>query len=179
MIDACDWSCLGSYFLSLTDDELLHAFVGLLIIVPMLSTVCHEAGHYYAAKLCGIDSEEFALGKGPAFLRVRVTPSGCKLALRVFPFGGRVTYDDRYWQVSYTGRAFMSAAGWMADVLVAIVVIAAAYLVGATGPIATVVCGLVAFRVAFNLLPVTGDGRKTMRYLWLAATDRNGHAQRS
>lgn len=31
MIDACDWSCLGSYFLSLTDDELLHAFVGLLI----------------------------------------------------------------------------------------------------------------------------------------------------
>ncbi len=167
----CDASCLALYFLPLTDAELLHAFVALLVVVPILLDVCHEAGHYYAAKLCGIDSEEFALGKGPAILRVGATPSGCKLALRVFPFGGRVTYDDRYRQVSYARRAFMSAAGWMADVLVAIVVIAAAYLVGATGPIATVVCGLVGFRVAFNLLPVTSDGRKTLRYLWLAAAE--------
>ncbi|MBY0365108.1 MAG: M50 family metallopeptidase [Burkholderiaceae bacterium] len=179
MIGACDSSCFVTYFLSLPGDELLRAFVGLLIVVPMLATICHEAGHYYAAKLCGIDSEEFALGTGPAILRVRVTPSGCTLALRAFPFGGRVTYDERYWQVSYAGRAFMSAAGWMADAIVAAVVVAATYLADATGPVATAVCGIVAFRVAYNLLPLTGDGRKTLRYLWLAATDRAGHARRS
>lgn len=108
MLGACDWPCLTAYFFSLTNDELRCAFVGLFIILPMLSTICHEAGHYYAAKLCGIDSEEFALGRGPALLRVRVTPSGCKFALRMFPVGGKVTYDDRYWQLSYAKRAFMS-----------------------------------------------------------------------
>lgn len=174
MIGACDWSCLASYFFSLEDGELLRAYLGLFIVLPMLSTICHEAGHYYAAKLCGIDSEEFALGKGPAFLRVRVTPSGCKLALRVFPFGGRVAYDDRYQQLSYAKRAFMSAAGWLADLIVAVVVGVLAYLIGATGPVATVACGLIGLRVVYNLLPVTSDGRKTLRYLWLAATKRNG-----
>ena len=96
----CDVTCLGSYLLSLTDVELLWAVVGLFIVVPMLLVICHEAGRYYAAKPCGIDSKEFALGKGAALLRVRATPSGCKLALRMFHFGGRVTYDDRYLQLS-------------------------------------------------------------------------------
>jgi membrane-associated protease RseP (regulator of RpoE activity) len=173
MTGACDWPCLTAYFFSLTNDELRSAFVGLFIILPMLSTICHEAGHYYAAKLCGIDSEEFALGREPALLRVRVTPSGCNLALRMFPVGGKVTYDDRYWQLSYAKRAFMSAAGWLADVTVAVAAIASACLMGATGPIATIACGMIGLRAAVNMLPVTSDGRKTLLYLWLAATDRN------
>ncbi|WP_432263568.1 hypothetical protein [Cupriavidus sp. TMH.W2] len=48
MIVACDWSCLVSHLYSLTGGELLRAYVGLLIVLPMVSTVCHEAGHYYA-----------------------------------------------------------------------------------------------------------------------------------
>ncbi|MVF24252.1 hypothetical protein EVC37_21975 [Methylocaldum sp. BRCS4] len=170
MIDACDWSCLALYFLTMTDDELLRAYVGFLVVLPMLSTVCHEAGHYYAAKLCGIDSEEFAIGKGPALLKIRIGKSGCTFVLRLFPFGGRVTYDNRYWQLGYGRRAFMSAAGWMADVVVAAVVLAMAYFIRATGPVVTIVGGLVSFRVAYNLLPVTSDGRSVLRNLWLMTT---------
>ncbi|GMG95136.1 hypothetical protein RN01_25010 [Cupriavidus sp. SHE] len=177
MTTACDWTCSASYFLSLTDGELLRAYVGPLIGLQMLMTVCHEAGHYYAAKLCGIDSEEFALGVGPAIFRTRATPSGCKFALRMLPLGGRVTYDDRYWQLSCAKRAFMSAAGWMADVLVALIVAAVVYLVGATGPIPVLVCCLVGFRAAYNLLPFTSDCRMTIRYLWLAITGRAESSQ--
>jgi membrane-associated protease RseP (regulator of RpoE activity) len=173
-MSACNLSCIASYFFSLDEGEFLRMWLWLFVALPMLFTICHEAGHYYAAKLCGIDSEEFALGKGPAFLRVRVTPSGCKLALRVFPFGGCVFYDDRYQQLSYAKRAFMSSAGWLVDLIVAVVVFAVAYFINATGPVAAVVCDIIGLRVVYNLSPVTSDGRTTARYLWLAATERNG-----
>lgn len=174
MFGVCDWSCMASYFLSLTGREMLALYVAL----PMTLTFCHEGGHYCAARLCGIDSKEFALGKGPAFLRVRVI-AGCTLALRMFPFGGRVTYDDRYWDLNYASRAFLSAAGWLADVALAVIVVSVVHLLGAAGPVATFLCWLVGIRVACNLLPVTDDGRKTIRYLWLAATDRKVRARRT
>ena len=41
MTTACDWTCSASYFLSLTDGELLRAYVGPLIGLQMLMTVCH------------------------------------------------------------------------------------------------------------------------------------------
>lgn len=174
MIGACDWwSCMASYFFTLG----VAGTLSLLILLSLLLTVFHEAGHYYAAKLCGIDSKEFALGRGPTILRVRATPSGCKFALRMFPAGGMVTYDDRYCELGYAKRAFMSSAGWMMDVVVATVVITVVVLLGVTGPLITFLCTLVGMRAVCNLLPITDDGRKTIRYLWLAATERTHHAQ--
>lgn len=175
-MDWCDVSCLLSYNESLTAGEVVIAHVGVFIIM-MLGTVCHEAGHYYAGKLCGLECIEFELGRGPVILRKQVTPAGCQLVLRLLPAGGQVSYDDRYWTVSYAGLAFMSAAGWLADVFVAIIGIGTAYLIGATGPISTVVCFVLALRVAYNLLPITSDGKKTAQYLWLAARER-AHAQK-
>lgn len=157
--------------MTLAEDQLLFAIGGLVICVPMLATICHEAGHYYAAKLCRIDAIEYSLGKGPAILRIPATTSGCTFVLRIFPFGGQVIYDDRYWHLNYLRRAFLSAAGWMTDICLATLVITTAYLTSATGPIATFICGVVGFNVLTGLLPVTSDGRKTLKYLWLAATE--------
>lgn len=155
--------------------------MGLFIAMPMLLTVFHEAGHYYAAKLCGIDCLAFTLGVGPAIVRVPIsrtphtTPrpsSPCKLVLRALPIGGSVTYDDRYWALSHSKRALLSAAGWMADVLVASAVIPIACLIGVTSPTAAVICGLVAMRAACSLLPITSDGRSTLAHLWRAARSK-------
>ena len=63
----------------------------------------------------------------------------------------------------------MSAAGWMADVIVACIVIAFACLIDATGLITTIICGQAVFQSFYSLLLVTGDGRNTFRYLWLSA----------
>ncbi|MGQ3054934.1 MAG: site-2 protease family protein [Roseateles sp.] len=144
----------------------------MLIILPMLLTVFHEAGHYYAAKLCGIDSSEFSLGIGPAILRVPATASGCDLTFRLFPFGGRVTYDERYFQLGYGKRALLSAAGWLVDVAVATTVVLVIHVSDATGPVTTIIAVMVASRAALNLLPITSDGRRFLHHLWLLAIGR-------
>lgn len=172
MIGACGWSCTATYFFSLTDQELLILLVCLAVVVPMFMTICHEAGHYYAGKLSGVGCKRFALGMGPAVLRLRIPAEGCDFVLGMLPAGGRVTYDDRYWKVSHIRRAFMSAAGWLADIAIALLIGLVVNLTKATGPIVTVVTTLAYLRVACALLPITGDCKHTVTSLWLAATER-------
>jgi membrane-associated protease RseP (regulator of RpoE activity) len=169
-MEICEWGCLIEHYVALSESEFY--FVGLFffIALPMCSTVCHEAGHYYAAMLCGVGCEEFKLGIGPLLIKHKVNSSGCQLAIGLFPFGGRVTYDDRYYQLTHAKRAFLSAAGWLVDVIVAAIVLSIAYRLQVIGPAATIVCGLVSVRVIVNLTPLTGDGRNTFRHLWISLT---------
>jgi len=47
----------------------------------------HEAGHFFAARACGIEVQEFAMGMGPALIS-RTSRRGTKFSLRLFPIGG-------------------------------------------------------------------------------------------
>ena len=55
-------------------------------MLGVLITV-HEAGHFLAARLCGIEVQEFAMGRGPA-LSSRTSRKGTKFSLRLLPIGG-------------------------------------------------------------------------------------------
>lgn len=64
----------------------------MLIILGVLITV-HEWGHFIAARLCGINVREFAIGMGPKFYTHRKKnaagePTGTMFSLRVLPIGG-------------------------------------------------------------------------------------------
>lgn len=54
----------------------------------------HELGHFVAARLCGVEVEEFSLGFGPKLLGVRWR--GTLYALRLFPILGYVRMAGMY-----------------------------------------------------------------------------------
>lgn len=56
------------------------------IIVFGVIIAVHEFGHFFAAKLCGIRVNEFAIGMGPAIFKKQKGET--KYSLRVFPIGG-------------------------------------------------------------------------------------------
>jgi hypothetical protein len=172
MIELCSLECMANYIDSLTISELIRAWAIVAVPIAMFLTIIHESGHYYAAKLCGIDCKEFSLGSGPVILRINATPSGCKLAVRLIPLGGRVTYDDRWWQLSYPKRAFLSAAGWMADLISAFLILSLAYEFGAQTPIQTILVAYVILLITIGLTPITKDGRRVIQWFWMAAKER-------
>ena len=59
-------------------------FFGLLILV-------HEAGHFAAARICGVGINEFAVGMGPTVLSHKAKKSGTQFSLRLLPIGGFVS----------------------------------------------------------------------------------------
>ena len=56
------------------------ALLGVLIML-------HEAGHFWAARLCGIEVEEFSVGMGPLLLS-GLGKKGTRFSLRLLPIGG-------------------------------------------------------------------------------------------
>ncbi|MBR2927175.1 MAG: RIP metalloprotease RseP [Clostridia bacterium] len=61
---------------------LLALFIfGILIFI-------HELGHFVAARLCGVQVLEFAIGMGPKLLSKKSKKSGTVYSLRAFPIGG-------------------------------------------------------------------------------------------
>lgn len=57
-----------------------------VVVVLGLAILFHEAGHFLAARLCGIGVEEFAIGFGPILWRRRWGDT--LFSLRLLPFGG-------------------------------------------------------------------------------------------
>ena len=57
-----------------------------LLLLGVLITA-HEAGHFLAARLCGIEVEEFSMGMGPKLLQRR-SGRGTLITLRLLPIGG-------------------------------------------------------------------------------------------
>ena len=56
----------------------------------------HEAGHYLAARLIGVNVTEFSVGVGPALLRREGPRGGTTFSLRALPLGGYVSFPDAY-----------------------------------------------------------------------------------
>jgi len=99
----------------------------------------HEWGHYRAAVAMGVRVLRFSIGFGPELLRYkprRQRPGqDTEFALCVFPLGGYVRMlDEREGPVAADARAFIVAAGPLANLLLAVVLYAALNWTGVAEP---------------------------------------------
>ncbi len=63
----------------------MYYILALLLIGVLI--LAHEAGHFLAARACGIGVQEFAMGMGPLLLK-KTSKKGTQFSLRLFPIGG-------------------------------------------------------------------------------------------
>ncbi|PJG84961.1 sigma E protease regulator RseP [Conservatibacter flavescens] len=112
-----------------------------IIVIGVLVSV-HEYGHFWAARKCGIKVHRFSVGFGKV-LWSRKDKQGTEFALSMIPLGGYVKMlDERnetvpphlmsqsFNQKSVLQRAFVIAAGPLANFLFAILAYWIIYLVG-------------------------------------------------
>lgn len=83
------------------------AFCALIII--------HECGHFVAAKLCGIQVNEFALGMGPVILRKKGKETN--YVIRLLPIGGSVSMEGED-EASENPRAFNRKPVWQRMIVI-------------------------------------------------------------
>ena len=60
----------------------------LAILILLLMITVHEFGHYLAGKIFKFKIEEFSIGFGPAFFKIKRKKSGELFAVRLIPLGG-------------------------------------------------------------------------------------------
>ncbi|MBR2942935.1 MAG: site-2 protease family protein [Clostridia bacterium] len=63
----------------------MHILLALLMLSALI--MVHEAGHFFAARACGMEVQEFAIGMGPALFSRR-GKKGTRFSVRLFPIGG-------------------------------------------------------------------------------------------
>ena len=119
------------------------------VVVALLTMVAvHEGGHLIAARLSGVDAPEFSVGFGPEIVSYTPKSKKTKYALRAIPLGGFVRIsglgvssklegeDDpsreaqgmSYEEVSRPKRVFISAAGPLANVFTAVLLMLVVFL---------------------------------------------------
>ncbi len=64
------------------------ASVLLAILILLAMITVHEFGHYVAGKIFKFQIDEFSIGFGPAFFKIRKKKSGEIFAVRLLPLGG-------------------------------------------------------------------------------------------
>ncbi|MDY4595088.1 MAG: sigma E protease regulator RseP [[Pasteurella] aerogenes] len=119
----------------------LWSLVSFLIVIGVLVSV-HEYGHFWAARKCGIKIHRFSIGFGKV-LWSKIDKQGTEFAISAIPLGGYVKMlDERNEAVpadlkhqsfnnkTVAQRAFVIAAGPMANFLFAIFVYWVIYTVG-------------------------------------------------
>ena len=89
----------------------MSGFVSVLLAILMLGVMIgiHEAGHFFAARLCGIQVRAFALGFGPKLIGWTGKKTGTEFALRLLPLGGYCAFygeDDTKGEEQDDPRAF-------------------------------------------------------------------------
>ena len=85
-----------------------------LLLLGILITV-HEAGHFMAARLTGIEVSEFAIGMGPKLLGWKSKKYDTKFSLRAIPVGGFCAFygeDDVIGKHSADSRAYNNQPVW-------------------------------------------------------------------
>jgi len=93
---------------------------------------CHEAGHFFCARVVGLRVEEFALGFGPEVLSFQQEREGTSFVLRLVPFGGYVRFNEaktveleggelvnEFEAMSAPARLWVLAGGVVANVITA------------------------------------------------------------
>ena len=64
----------------------MYVLIGILLLGILIAV--HEFGHFIAARICGIEVMEFAIGMGPKLIGWTGKKSGTKFSLRAIPLGG-------------------------------------------------------------------------------------------
>lgn len=114
--------------------------LGVLILI-------HEYGHYRVAVACGVKVDRFSLGFGRVLYRRQPTPGGTEFVISALPLGGYVRWiDDResgvlpherdqtFKSKSLAQRTAIVAAGPLANLLLAVLLYAAANWIGIDEP---------------------------------------------
>lgn len=86
------------------------------VLVFGIIIAIHEAGHFAAAKLCGVKVNEFALGMGPAIFKFKKGET--TYALRLLPIGGFCSMEGED-ESSSDERAFGNKPVWQRMIIVA------------------------------------------------------------
>jgi len=86
----------------------VYVFLALLLLGVLI--MAHEAGHFFAARACGIEVQEFAMGMGPLLLKKR-SRKGTLFSLRLLPIGGFCQFYGEDEDVN-DPRAFNNQAVW-------------------------------------------------------------------
>ena len=155
--------------------SILITFFAFIVAIIVLVTV-HEAGHFYIAKWCGVKVLRFSVGFGQR-LWSRRGKDGVEYVLAMIPLGGYVKMlDEREGDVLPSEqhlafgakplwmRAAIVAAGPIANFLLAVLVFAAAYMVGVRGvspvvdtPPYDTVASTTALQAEDQIIAVNGD----------------------
>jgi regulator of sigma E protease len=120
--------------------------LGLLLTLAVLILI-HEYGHYRVAVACGVKVDRFSLGFGRVLWRRQPTPGGTEFVISALPLGGYVRWiDDReegvlpseanqtFRSKSLAQRTAIVAAGPLANLLLAVLLFAAANWIGIDEP---------------------------------------------
>ncbi len=86
----------------------MYVILALLLLGVLI--MAHEAGHFFAARACGIEVQEFAMGMGPLLLQKR-SKKGTQFSLRLLPIGGYCQFYGEDEDES-DPRAFNNQAVW-------------------------------------------------------------------
>lgn len=89
--------------------------VALALLVFCAIVIIHELGHFIAAKLCGIQVNEFALGMGPVIVRWQGKETA--YVIRLLPIGGAVTMEGES-EDSDNPRAFQKKPVWQRMIVI-------------------------------------------------------------
>jgi regulator of sigma E protease len=111
------------------------------IVIFSLLIFVHEFGHFITAKLSGVRVEEFGFGYPPRLLKLGAW-RGTDITLNALPFGGfvRMSEDDPNTEGSLASkrrrvRALVYASGALMNVVLAIALYSATFMIGALTPV--------------------------------------------
>ena len=144
---------------------MIASVLGFLVTLGVL-IVIHEWGHYQVARWCGVKVLRFSVGFGRVVWRRQATPDSTEFVLSALPLGGYVKMlDEREDSVSpqevdrafnrkpLLQRAAIVSAGPAANLLLAVLLYAAAHWIGVDEPKAVLsapVAGSVAERAGMR-----------------------------
>ncbi len=91
----------------------MYILIGILLLGILIAV--HEFGHFIAARICGIEVMEFAIGMGPKLVSWTSKKSGTKFSLRCIPLGGFCAFygeDDAEGKFQDDPRAYSKQNVW-------------------------------------------------------------------
>ncbi len=91
----------------------MYILIGILLLGILIAV--HEFGHFLAARICGIEVMEFAIGMGPKLIGWTSKKSGTKFSLRCIPLGGFCAFygeDDAEGKFADDPRAYNKQNVW-------------------------------------------------------------------
>lgn len=90
-------------------------FILLAILIVGILIIVHEAGHFWAARLTGIEVREFSVGFGPKLLGWKSKKHETEFSLRLIPMGGFCAFygeDDVSGEAQSDPRAYGKQSVW-------------------------------------------------------------------